>query len=96
LKDGHEVVLDARTAERASVLGDVASRAPGVVIGDLRSAKETASVAEQVNSVGRPVVGLFAMWIGPPAASTPLALTARVSCTSSLWLWGSHAAGLMY
>jgi NAD(P)-dependent dehydrogenase (short-subunit alcohol dehydrogenase family) len=53
LNDGHEVVLHARTSERASALGDLASRAAGVAIGDLRSAKETAALAEQVNAIGR-------------------------------------------
>jgi NAD(P)-dependent dehydrogenase (short-subunit alcohol dehydrogenase family) len=53
LNDGHEVVLHARNSEGASTLGDLASRAAGMVIGDLRSAKETESIAEQVNAIGR-------------------------------------------
>lgn len=53
IDDGHDVVLHARSRERASALADVASRAAGVVIGDLRSAAETRSIAEQVNAIGR-------------------------------------------
>src|ERR1700744_5659478 len=38
MSEGHQVVLHARSAQRATVLGDVAHRSAGVVIGDLRSA----------------------------------------------------------
>ena len=41
LHQGHEVVLHARSTERASALADLASESAGVVIGDLRSAIET-------------------------------------------------------
>jgi NAD(P)-dependent dehydrogenase (short-subunit alcohol dehydrogenase family) len=51
--DGHEVVLHARTRERASALSDLASDAAGVVIGDLSSAAETRELADQVNDIGR-------------------------------------------
>jgi NAD(P)-dependent dehydrogenase (short-subunit alcohol dehydrogenase family) len=51
IDDGHHVVLHARSAERASAIGDLASA--GVVTGDLRSAAETRSIAEQVNTIGR-------------------------------------------
>jgi len=50
---GHQVVLHARSRERASAVYDLASRAAGVVVGDLRSATETRSVADQVNAIGR-------------------------------------------
>jgi NAD(P)-dependent dehydrogenase (short-subunit alcohol dehydrogenase family) len=53
LREGHEVVLHARTRGRAAVLGDLAPRAAGVVIGDLASATETREVARQVNQMGR-------------------------------------------
>jgi NAD(P)-dependent dehydrogenase (short-subunit alcohol dehydrogenase family) len=53
LNDGHEVVLHARSSERAAALSDLATHAAGVVIGDLRSAVETRSIAEQVNAIGR-------------------------------------------
>ena len=38
LSEGHEIVLHARSSERASALSDIARRAAGVVIGDLSSA----------------------------------------------------------
>jgi len=50
LDDGHEVVLHARTAQRAADLGAVAERAAGVVIGDLADEAETSDVAEQANT----------------------------------------------
>jgi NAD(P)-dependent dehydrogenase (short-subunit alcohol dehydrogenase family) len=53
LRQGHEVVLHARSAERAKVLSDLAPRAAGVVIGDLASAAETRDLAAQVNKLGR-------------------------------------------
>ena len=53
LDDGHQIVLHARSRERASVIEDLASRSAGVVVGDLRSASETRTVAEQVNTIGR-------------------------------------------
>lgn len=51
--DGHEVVLHARTRERASALGGLARGAAGVVIGDLSSAAQTRDLAGQVNDIGR-------------------------------------------
>jgi len=53
IAEGHEVVLHARSSQRAAALGDVAPQAAGVVIGDLSSAAETRSVAVQVNRIGR-------------------------------------------
>jgi NAD(P)-dependent dehydrogenase (short-subunit alcohol dehydrogenase family) len=53
MDDGHEVVLHARSPERAAALSNVAARSVGVVIGDLRSAAETRSIADQVNTIGR-------------------------------------------
>ena len=51
--EGHEVVLHARSRERASALDDLAPRSAGVVVGDLSSGVETRRVAEQVNAIGR-------------------------------------------
>jgi NAD(P)-dependent dehydrogenase (short-subunit alcohol dehydrogenase family) len=51
--DGHDVVLHARTRERAAALSDLAPDAAGVVIGDLSSAAETRELAGQVNEIGR-------------------------------------------
>ena len=47
------MVLHARSKERASAVEDLADRAAGVVIGDLSSAVETRSIADQVNAIGR-------------------------------------------
>jgi NAD(P)-dependent dehydrogenase (short-subunit alcohol dehydrogenase family) len=52
IDDGHHVVLHARSRERATSFGDLASRSIGVVVGDLRSAIETRQVADQVNAIG--------------------------------------------
>ena len=50
---GHQVVLHARSRERASAFEGLASRSAGVVIGDLASAAETRTLADQVNAIGR-------------------------------------------
>ncbi len=51
--EGHDVVLHARTLQRAAALSDLAPDAAGVVIGDLSSAAETRALANQVNDIGR-------------------------------------------
>jgi len=51
--EGHDVVLHARSRERAAALRDLARDAAGVVTGDLSSAAETRDVAVQVNEIGR-------------------------------------------
>ncbi|HEY8509077.1 MAG TPA: SDR family NAD(P)-dependent oxidoreductase [Steroidobacteraceae bacterium] len=53
IEEGHEVVLHARSEKRAAAVADLSGRAAGVVIGDLSSAKETRSIAEQVNRIGQ-------------------------------------------
>lgn len=53
MDEGHEVVLHARTRERAASVADLAAHAAGVVIGDLASAAETRVLADQVNDIGR-------------------------------------------
>jgi NAD(P)-dependent dehydrogenase (short-subunit alcohol dehydrogenase family) len=53
LDQGHRVVLHARSADRAAALGELASRAEGVVVGDLQSGAETRSIADQVKAIGR-------------------------------------------
>jgi len=53
IDEGHDVVLHARSRERAAAVADLAPRAAGVVIGDLSSATETTGVADQVNDLGR-------------------------------------------
>jgi NAD(P)-dependent dehydrogenase (short-subunit alcohol dehydrogenase family) len=51
--EGHEVVLHARSRERAAAVNGLAPHAAGVVIGDLSSAAQTREVADQVNGIGR-------------------------------------------
>ncbi|WP_109485336.1 SDR family NAD(P)-dependent oxidoreductase [Occallatibacter savannae] len=53
LDEGHEVLLHARSTERACAVAELASRSLGVVYGDLSSAAETREVAKQVNAAGR-------------------------------------------
>jgi NAD(P)-dependent dehydrogenase (short-subunit alcohol dehydrogenase family) len=53
IEQGHEVVLHARSSERASALADLAPRSLGIVVGDLRSAADTRSIAEHINALGR-------------------------------------------
>ena len=52
LGEGHDVVLHARTRERAAALSDLAPGAAGVVMGDLSSAAQTRDLAGQVNGIG--------------------------------------------
>jgi NAD(P)-dependent dehydrogenase (short-subunit alcohol dehydrogenase family) len=52
LDDGHEVVVHARSTERARALGDLGARASAVVVGDLADASDVRRVAEQSNAVG--------------------------------------------
>ena len=53
MSEGHQVVLHARSSERASAFADLAARSGGVVIGDLSSAAETRALAAQVNKFGK-------------------------------------------
>jgi|SRR6516165_6675036 NAD(P)-dependent dehydrogenase (short-subunit alcohol dehydrogenase family) len=53
LDNGHKVVLHARSTDWAQILAELALRSAGIVIGDLRSAAETRSIADQVNAIGR-------------------------------------------
>jgi NAD(P)-dependent dehydrogenase (short-subunit alcohol dehydrogenase family) len=73
LDQGHEVVLHARSTDRASALADLASESAGVIIGDLRSAVETRHIAEQVNAIGRmhAVIHNAGIYTVPSRGSTP-------------------------
>ena len=53
IEDGHEVVLHARSRERATAVADLAKKSFDMVVGDLSSAVETRELAEQVNAIGR-------------------------------------------
>ena len=50
---GHQVVLHARSKQRAETLKDLAPRAAAVVTGDLASDAQTRDLADQVNRIGR-------------------------------------------
>ncbi|MBX4913941.1 SDR family NAD(P)-dependent oxidoreductase [Rhizobium bangladeshense] len=53
IREGHEVVLHARSRECAAEIAETSAAAIGLVIGDLASAEETRSISEQVNAIGR-------------------------------------------
>jgi NAD(P)-dependent dehydrogenase (short-subunit alcohol dehydrogenase family) len=73
MEEGHEVVLHARSEKRASVLANLVPRSAGLVIGDLSSASETRSVAEQVNRIGRmdAVIHNAGIYLVPDRGNTP-------------------------
>jgi NAD(P)-dependent dehydrogenase (short-subunit alcohol dehydrogenase family) len=70
---GHQVVLHARSKERAAALSALAPKAAGVVIGDLSSAAQTRGLAEQVNKIGRmdAVIHNAGIFREPTRGSTP-------------------------
>lgn len=53
MREGHEVVLHARSAASAEAIADLTRQAAGLVIGDFTVAAQTRSVADQVNKIGR-------------------------------------------
>jgi NAD(P)-dependent dehydrogenase (short-subunit alcohol dehydrogenase family) len=73
IEQGHRVVLHARSKERARVLADLAPRAAGIAIGDLVSAAQTRSVADQVNQIGRmdAVIHNAGIYREPARGATP-------------------------
>jgi NAD(P)-dependent dehydrogenase (short-subunit alcohol dehydrogenase family) len=52
IDDGHDVVLHARTSQRAADIAELAKVAAGVVIGDLADHDETLRLADQVDDLG--------------------------------------------
>jgi NAD(P)-dependent dehydrogenase (short-subunit alcohol dehydrogenase family) len=72
MREGHDVVLHARTLERAAALSDLAPDAAGIVIGDLASAAETRELADQVNQIGRmdTVIHNAGVFLEPSRATT--------------------------
>jgi len=70
--EGHDVVLHARTRQRAAALSDLAPDTAGVVIGDLSSAAETRALADQVNQIGRidAVIHNAGVFLEPSRATT--------------------------
>lgn len=73
IEEGHEVVLHARSADRAAAVADLAARSGGMVIGDLSSAVDTRRVAEQVNAIGRmdAVIHNAGVYLQPSRRTTP-------------------------
>ena len=72
ISEGHDVVLHARTRQRAAALSDLAADAAGVVIGDLSSAAGTRDLAGQVNQIGRmdAVIHNAGVFLEPSRAAT--------------------------
>ena len=52
IEDGHDVVVHARTAERVTELGPLATQALGVIVGDLADTADVRSIADQANGYG--------------------------------------------
>jgi NAD(P)-dependent dehydrogenase (short-subunit alcohol dehydrogenase family) len=73
LRDGHRVVVHARSAERAEAIAALAPRCAGLVIGDLRSDAEVRSIADQVNRIGRmdAVIHNAGVYTERPRGTTP-------------------------
>jgi NAD(P)-dependent dehydrogenase (short-subunit alcohol dehydrogenase family) len=69
---GHDVVLHARTRERAAALSDLTPDVAGIVIGDLSSAAQTRELADQVNQIGRmdAVIHNAGVYLEPSRATT--------------------------
>jgi NAD(P)-dependent dehydrogenase (short-subunit alcohol dehydrogenase family) len=70
---GHDVVLHAKTQDRALAIGDLTRRADGVVLGDLSRAAEVRGVADQVNAIGRmdAIIHNAGVYSTPARGSTP-------------------------
>jgi NAD(P)-dependent dehydrogenase (short-subunit alcohol dehydrogenase family) len=62
IEQGHEVVGHARNAQRAADLRASLPAIQEVVIGDLSSLEQTASVADQVNALSRCSRARSALW----------------------------------
>ncbi|MGT2503979.1 SDR family NAD(P)-dependent oxidoreductase [Bradyrhizobium guangxiense] len=73
LDQGHRVVLHARSADRGNALGELKSRAQGIVVGDLASAAATKAIADQVNAIGRmdAVIHNAGVYTRPSRGATP-------------------------
>ena len=73
LDEGHQVLLHARSPERAKALADLAPRAAGVVVGDLSSAAGVRGLAREVNDAGRmdAVIHNAGVYLEPARAATP-------------------------
>jgi NAD(P)-dependent dehydrogenase (short-subunit alcohol dehydrogenase family) len=72
IRDGHDVVLHARTRERAAALSDLAPDVAGIVTADLASAAQTRELAGQVNQIGQmdAVIHNAGVYLEPSRAAT--------------------------
>src|SRR5688572_17718065 len=52
LRDRHEVIVHARSAERLAAVNDLIARGASTVVGDLADVNQTQAVADQVNQLG--------------------------------------------
>ncbi|HKR88562.1 MAG TPA: SDR family NAD(P)-dependent oxidoreductase [Phenylobacterium sp.] len=73
LAQGHDVVLHARSQDRAAAVADLAWGAAGVAIGDLAGAADVRRIADQVNAVGRmdAVIHNAGVYLEPSRRPTP-------------------------
>jgi len=73
IEDGHEVVLHARSRDRASAVADLAKKSLGIVLGDLSNSVDTRQLAEQVNAIGRmdAVIHNAGIYRVPSRSATP-------------------------
>jgi len=71
--EGHQVVLHARSAERAAAVAGLAHQTAGVVTGDLSRADDVRHIAEQVDAIGRmdAVIHNAGIYEAPARGSTP-------------------------
>jgi NAD(P)-dependent dehydrogenase (short-subunit alcohol dehydrogenase family) len=73
IAEGHEVVLHARSPERAATFADLADRAAGIVTGDLSRAAEVQAIAGQVGKIGRmsAIIHNAGIYLEPSRGTTP-------------------------
>jgi NAD(P)-dependent dehydrogenase (short-subunit alcohol dehydrogenase family) len=73
IEEGHQVVLHARSRDRAAAMKDLIPRSLGVVIGDLSSSVETREVADQANAIARmdAVIHNAGIYRTPSRSDTP-------------------------
>lgn len=73
IAEGHQVVLHARSPERAGAVADLAARAAGVVTGDLSRAAEVRAIAGQAGKIGRmsAIIHNAGIYLEPTRGTTP-------------------------
>jgi NAD(P)-dependent dehydrogenase (short-subunit alcohol dehydrogenase family) len=73
IAEGHQLVLHARSQQRAAAIADLAPHCAGVIVGDLASAAETRSIAAQARKIGRmeAVIHNAGIYLEPARGTTP-------------------------